>query len=166
MVVMTRRPVYLGSLVLLCIALVGGISAVGLLQSTETVGTSGIFVQPPPPPPPPPPEPTVEIDVYSDLACTLLLSTVNWGSIEAGGSVQETVYIKNAGDQNVTLTLATANWLPTAVEADMVLTWDYVPLTIIAPGDVATITLTLAVDSGITGTNSFSFDIVITASQS
>ena len=83
----------------------------GLLQSTERVGSSGIIVQPPPPPPPPPPprppspppEPSIEIDIFSDGACTQPLSSVVWGVIEAGSFVNRIIYVRNSGDDGVTL---------------------------------------------------------------
>lgn len=169
---MARRSVYVGALILLSIALVGGVSVVGLLQSTERVGTSGIITQPPPPPPPappppppPPPEPAVEIDVYGDSACTQVLSDIEWGSIEAGGSVDNVVYVKNSGDQSVTLSLATESWTPAGATDYMGLSWDY-DGSALGPGAVVELTLTLTVDSAITGIESFSFDIVIIGSAS
>jgi hypothetical protein len=162
---MASKQAYAGAVLLLSIALIGSISVVGLLQSTERIGTSGTVTQPPSPPPPtpPPPEPTVEIDIYEDSELTQLISTVEWGSVEAGSSVSETVYILNAGDENVTLSLTTENWEPTDAAEYMELSWDYDGYTL-EPGNVLEVTLTLTVDSSITGIEEFSFDIVITGS--
>jgi len=146
--------------------LVGSVSVIGLLQSNERIGTSGIVVEPAPPPPPPPPEPTVDVGVYSDSNCTIALTSIVWGSIEKGGSVNKIAYIKNSGNQGVTLSLAAENWVPDGAATDMTLSWDYVNGTVIAPGAVVEVTFTLTVDAGINGIDSFSFDIVITASQS
>jgi len=62
------------------LALVSGFSVMGLLQSSERIGASGIVVRPAPPPDPPspppsppPPEPSIEIDVYGDEGCTVVL---------------------------------------------------------------------------------------------
>jgi len=160
---------HIGAILLLSLAVVGGVSVVGLLQSTERVGTSGIITQlppsPPSPPAPPPPEPAVEIDVYSDLACTSLLSSIDWGSIEAGDSVQRTAYVKNNGDQSVTLSLSTDNWVPSGAASDMTLSWNY-DGSALDPGAVAEVTLTLSVDSGISGVDDFSFDVVVIGSAS
>lgn len=151
---------------------IGGVSVVGLLQSTERVGSSGIVVQPPPPPPPPPPssppqspppEPDIEIDVYGDAACTQVISSVGWGEIEAGSSKTRVVYVKNNGDDGVSLSLLTENWNPSGASNYLQLSWDYNGSTIVS-GEVRQITLTLSVSSSASGINGFSFDIVIIGS--
>lgn len=176
------------TLVMISLAFVAGFSVVGVLQSTERVSSSGIMVQPAPPPlpppslppsssrssprspppssppPPPPSEPTIDIDVYNDRACTQLKSSVVWGEIEAGGSVSEVIFIKNEGDGGVVLVLTTENWDPVEAADDMQLSWDYDDSTI-EPGAVLEITLTLAVNSSISGIDVFSFDIVIFGSE-
>jgi len=149
---------------------VGGVSVVGLLQSTERVGSSGIVVQPPPPPlpppppspPSPPPEPSIDIDIFSDGACTQPLSSVTWGEIQ-GSSVNRIIYIRNSGDEGVTLSLLSDNWSPSGVENYMQLSWDYDGNTL-ASGVVLEVTLTLAVSGSAAGVDSFSFDIIITGS--
>ena len=153
------------------VILVGGVSVVGLLQSTERVGTSGIIVQPPPPPPPspppsppsPPPEPSIEIDIFSDGACTQPCSSVTWGVIEAGSAVNRIIYVRNSGDEGVTLSLLSDNWSPSGVENYLQLSWTYDGNSL-ASGVVLEVTLTLAVSSSATGVDSFSFDIIITGS--
>ncbi|EMR74222.1 hypothetical protein MCGE09_00095 [Thaumarchaeota archaeon SCGC AB-539-E09] len=152
------------------LAFVSGYSVVGVIQSTERVGTSGIIVQPPPPPPsppsppsPPPPEPTIEIDIYSDAACTQLINSIAWGEIEAGGLVYTEVYVKNNGDQGVYLSLLTQNWTPSEAAYDMQLFWDYDDSTI-SPNEEMKITLTLVASSNIQGIDNFSFDIVLIGS--
>ena len=150
---------------------VGGVSVVGLLQSTERVGSSGIIVQPPPPPPPPPPpnppspppEPSIEIDIFGDSACTQPLSSVTWGVIEAGSSKTRDIYVKNNGDDGVSLSLLTENWNPSGASNYLQLSWDYDGGTI-APGEVRQITLVLSVSSSASGIDGFSFDIVIIGS--
>jgi len=149
---------------------VGGVSVVGLLQSTERVSSSGIIVQPPPPPPSPPPsppspppEPSIEIDIFSDGACTQPLSSVTWGEIEAGSSVNRIIYIRNSGDEGVTLSLLSDNWSPSGVENYLQLSWDYDGNSL-GSGVVLGVTLTLAVSASAAGVDSFSFDIIITGS--
>ena len=151
---------------------IGGVSVVGLLQSTERVGSSGIVVQPPPPPPPPPPsspppspppEPDIEIDVYGDAACTQVISSVGWGEIEAGSSKNRVVYVKNNGDDGVSLSLLTENWSPSGASNYLQLSWDYDGSTIVS-GEVRQITLTLSVSPSASGIDGFSFDIVIIGS--
>lgn len=169
---MVNKTAIVFTLVSISLAFAAGYSVVGVIQSTERVGSSGIVVQPPPPPlpsppsppsPPPPPEPTIEIDIFSDAACTLMISSVDWGEVEAGGSVDNVIYLKNVGDQGVYLSLMTENWSPSEASDDMQLFWDYDDSTI-DPDEVLQVTLTLAVNSNIKGIDSFGFDIVIIGS--
>jgi hypothetical protein len=173
---MASKSMILATLAMISIAFVGGMSVVGLLQSNERLNSSGIVTQPPPPlppppssppspPPPPPPEPTIDIDVYSDSACTQPISSVVWGSIEAGDSEDRVVYVKNTGDDSVVLGLGTDNWSPGGAEDDLHLSWDYGGGALSA-GAVVRLTLTLDVDSSAGGIDDFSFDIVITGSAS
>lgn len=167
---MVSKSMVFASLLVVSLAFISGISVVGLLQSSERLGTSGIVTQPPPPPPPPPPappppppEPEIEIDVYSDSGCTQPISSVEWGSIMAGGSVSRTVYVRNSGDYGVVLSLSTSNWSPAGASDDLHLSWDYDGGGL-GPGQVVGVTLRLSVDSGTSGFSGFSFDIVITGS--
>jgi hypothetical protein len=160
------------SVMVITLVFIGGVSVVGLLQSTERVGSSGIVVQPPPPPPPPPPsspppspppEPDIEIDVYGDAACTQVISSVGWGEIEAGSSATRDIWVKNNGDDSVSLSLLTENWNPSGASNYIQLSWDYDGGTIVS-GEVRQITLTLSVSSSASGIDGFSFDIVIIGS--
>lgn len=169
---MVNKSPIIAAIAIISTVLIGGVSVIGLLQSTERVGSSGIVVQPPPPivtpppptpPSPPPPEPTIEIDVYNDSALTQVLTSVVWGEIEAGSSDSQVIYIHNSGDDGVTLSLLTENWTPVEATNFMQLSWDY-DGSVIGSGDVRQITLVLSVSSSVTGIDSFNFDIVIIGS--
>ena len=154
---------------------VGSLSVTGLLQSTERVSSSGLVVVPAPAPPiipggggssppsPPPPEPTVEIDIYSDQACTQTLSNIAWGEIEAGDSASATIYVKNNGETGVVLSLDTDNWTPGTAEDYMDLSWNYNGASI-SPGQVQTVVLTLSVSSNCPAMSGFNFNIIIIGS--
>ena len=154
-------------------ALIGSLSVIGVLQSTEKVSSSGLVVQPlplvippslpPSPPPSPPPEPQVEIDVYANPTCTQKCSNVVWGSIEVGSSVKQIIYVKNNGDNSVLLMLTTENWDPIEANDSIHLLWDYNGNTINS-GDILEVTLTLTVGPSITGIENFNFDIIIIGS--
>jgi hypothetical protein len=165
---MLNKGIIVG-LVLLSSLTMSGLSVMGVLQSSATVSASGIIVRPAPTPAPapipqpPPPEPTIAIDVYSNSACTSLLKSVVWGEIVAGGSATKTVYIKNNGDTNVVLSLATENWTPSNADDYMSLTWNYNG-SAIGPGQVREVRLTLNVDSDCPALSGFGFDIVIIGS--
>jgi hypothetical protein len=162
----------IGTIAVFSLIFIGGFSAVGLLQSTERVSSSGLIVQPPPPPPPspppsppptPPPEPSIEIDVYSDSACTQVITSVIWGEIEGGNSVSQTIYVKNSGDDSVTLILSTENWNSVDASNYLQFSWDYDGSTI-SSSEVREIVMTLSVDPSVSGVDTFTFDIVITGS--
>jgi len=164
------------ALLMISISIIGGVSVVGLLQSSQRIYTSGIVVRPttPPPPPfslpastppPPPPEPEIEIDLYHDIGCTTPLSSVDWGTIEAGGSTKHKIYVKNSGDESVTLSLSAENWTPSKALNYIELTWNYNGKKI-GPGSVIEVTLTLSIDPSISGINNFDFDIVVIGSAS
>jgi hypothetical protein len=153
---------------------IGSFSVIGLLQSTERIGASGIIVRPvtnpiiippstSPSPSPPPPEPTIEIDVYSDSSCTNIMSDVEWGEIEAGGDSNTLIYVKNNGDTNVIISLTTENWSSSNAQSNMDLSWNYDGSNI-EPNEVVPVTLILSVDSGCPEMSSFGFDIVIIGS--
>ena len=93
------------------------------------------------------------------------MSSVDWGSVEAGGSVGRVVYVKNSGDGGVVLSLVTENWSPAAAADYLVLSWDY-DGSVLGSGGVVGVTLTLDVDSSVSGVDDFGFDIVIVASAS
>jgi len=117
----------------------------------------------PPSPSPPPPEPEVEIDVYENLACTIVQSSIEWGEIEVGASTSVTVYIKNNGDTDVLLGLNSVNWTPSNCADYTTLSWDH-DNTVLVPGEVREVTITLDVDPDCPPMNNFGFDIVIIAS--
>jgi hypothetical protein len=93
------------------------------------------------------------------------MSSVSWGSIEAGSSVNRVLYVKNSGDDTVTLSLHTDDWDPVGAEDDLYLSWDY-DGSALDSGAALKATLTLSVDGSTNDINDFSFDIIITGSAS
>jgi len=163
-----------GLMITMSLALIGSLSVIGILQSSERVNSSGIIIQPLPPesppyippwypPPSPPPEPVMEIDVYSDPSCTSRLVSIDWGEIEVGGTIDEAIYVKNNGDDNIFLFLSTENWDPVGAEGPISLSWDYND-NAINSGTSREITLTLTVSYSIANIDNFYFDVIITGS--
>lgn len=158
------------SALIVALLFLGGVSVVGIIQSIERVSSSGIIIQPtqplippiippiippanPPPPnpsPSPTPDPAIELEAYRDNECTQPLSSILWGDIEVGGSIDSIIYLKNNGESGITLSATTENWNPVGLENHMSLIWNY-DGSIIESGDVIEIILTLSVDSGVTG---------------
>jgi hypothetical protein len=44
----------------------------------------------------------VNVGVYSDAACTLNLTSIDWGNVYPRGSVSRTIYVKNTGNVPMT----------------------------------------------------------------
>ena len=103
---------------------------------------------------------TANIGIYSNAACTTSLTSLSWGTLEAGENKNLQCYIKNEGDMPLTLSLQTSDWTPTEAENYIDLTWNY-DSNPIAEGSVIQITFTLSVSPDIGGITDFGFDITI-----
>jgi hypothetical protein len=120
----------------------------GALVSSRTIASSGVVA-------------TANIGVYSDSACTQSLTSINWGTLSPGNSVSRTIYVKNLGTTQVTISMTGANWNPTSANGPLTLTWNQEGTTLNA-NQVSTATLTLRASSSISGITTFNVDIVIT----
>ena len=119
----------------------------GVLTSSQTVGSTGTVS-------------SINVGVYSDSACTVPLTSIAWGTVAPGGSTTKTVYVKNTGTVQMTLSMTKANWNPAGANGPISITWDREG-TAVAAGQVATAVLTLAVSSSISGISTYSVDITI-----
>ncbi len=104
----------------------------------------------------------VGVGVYWDQACTNMVTSIDWGTIEPGSTVNKACYIRNEGNSLSTLSLQTSNWSPSEAAGYMNLIWDYGGQSI-NPDGVVQVTFTLSVSSSIQNITSFSFDITISA---
>lgn len=119
----------------------------GALVSTKTISSTGVVT-------------SANLGVYSDSGCTQALASVDWGTVSPGGSVSKTVYVKNIGSTQVTLSMSKTNWNPTTANGPVTLAWDKEG-GVLAVNQVTTATLTLSVSSIINGITTFSVDVVI-----
>ena len=136
---------------IIAIALTGmflTLSTTGLLTMNLTVPSTGTVS-------------TINVNAYSDSACTQTLTTLNWGNIAPGNSVTKTVYVKNTGNAQVTLKMTKTNWNPTTAGGVITVSWNKEGTTL-GVSQVATATFTLSAPSSISGITTFTFDIVIT----
>jgi len=158
---MAMQRVTIGAV--LAIAIMGVVaSALGVLVANRTIPNTGnIRVVTPPPPPPPQ---TVQLGIYSDSGCTTVLSSISWGTLDPGGSTSATAYLKNEGNVQVMLSMTYGNWTPSSASSYFTLSWDRQSY-VLSVGSVVQATLTLSVSSSISGITTFSFDIIITATQ-
>ncbi len=121
----------------------------GLLASTQNVSSNGAIS-------------SINIGVYSDSACTLNLTSINWGTISPGSSATHTIYVKNTGTASMTLNMTTNGWNPTSANGPVALSWNR-ESTVLNAGQSTNATLTLTVSSSINSSiTTFSFNIIIT----
>jgi len=104
----------------------------------------------------------IGVGVYKEQACTSIVTSIDWGTIEPGSNVNKTYYIRNEGNSASTLSLQTSNWKPSEAANYIDLSWDYGGQSI-AVGAVVRVTFTLSVSSSIQSITSFTFDITISA---
>ena len=105
----------------------------------------------------------VNVGVYSDSACTLNLTSIDWGSVYPGGSVPKTIYVKNTGNAPITLSMTTTSWNPTVAAGQINVAWDK-ENTVLNAGQSTSATLTLSVSQNVSGVTSFSMNIIVSGS--
>ena len=103
----------------------------GRLSSQDTLNTSGVVAD-------------VTVGIYTDAACTVNLTAINWGVCYPGDTKTVTAYVKNLGTMDMVLTINTTNWDPVTASTHLILTSNYggQPL---QPDEVVRTTLTLDV---------------------
>jgi hypothetical protein len=102
-----------------------------------------------------------QLDIYSDSSCTKKISSIDWGTLTAGGSITKTVYLKNSGTTPLTLSLAKTNWSPSTISSSISCVWNR-QNTVLAPNKITSATLTLTTAANFSIRTSFSLNIVIT----
>lgn len=107
---------------------------------------------------------TIGVGVYWDSDYSNEVSSIDWGAVEAGSSKNVTVYIRNEGNTAATLNMTTENRNPVIAESYITFTWDYNEQ-IVDENSVIKAIFTLSVSPDTIGVTSFSFDIVVGASQ-
>lgn len=127
------------------------LSAFGALVATQRITNTGNIT-------------AIGVGVYSDSACTNVLSSIGWGTLNPGTATNYTLYVKNNGNIPVTLTMTTGNWTPASASSNITLAWNRQNYAL-SSGAVVQAVLTLTVASGISGITDFSFDITITGTQ-
>jgi archaellum component FlaG (FlaF/FlaG flagellin family) len=126
-------------------------SIYGLLSAVFPITSSGVIT-------------SAGINVYKESQCLNNVTSINWGTLSPGGSTSVTVYVKNTGSVNLTLSMRTDSWTPAAASTYLTLTWNYAGGQL-KPNDILAVTFTLTVSGSITGISSYSFNIYITGTQ-
>jgi hypothetical protein len=140
------------ALIIIIAALIGLIvTTTGLLTINQTVSSSGTVT-------------AINVGVYSDSACTTELTSIDWGIISPGNSVNRTIYLKNTGYAQITLLMTKTNWNPVNADGPITLTWNRENATLNVD-QVTSAILTLILSESISGITNFSVDIVFTGTE-
>jgi hypothetical protein len=125
------------------------VTAASVISVSEALPSSGSIVF------------SINVDVYSDSACSQRLTSIDWGEISPGGTSSQTLYIKNTGSKPLVLQMAADNWNPSEANGPIIATWNMENANIDS-GQSLQAVLTLSVSSTISGITDFSVDILIT----
>jgi len=108
------------------------------------------------------------VGVYRNIGCTDAdeVFSIEWGTLTPGSANEYDVYVQNKDVDPIYLNMNTMNWSSSNAFRYLKLTWNYSRGHAIDPYDVLQLTLTLSVDPLIKDVSSFSFNIVITGSDS
>jgi hypothetical protein len=105
----------------------------------------------------------VGVGIYQYQNCTSPVTSINWGMLNPGASVNDTVYIRNEGNTPATLSMTTSNWNPSNASSYITLNWNYGGQTL-SVNQVIQVKFTLTISSSISGITNFSFSITIVGS--
>jgi hypothetical protein len=128
----------------------GSAVTLAVLNVQRSIPSSGLVV-------------AVNVGVYSDAACTLNLTSIDWGSVYPAGAASHVIYVKDTGNVPMTLNMTAVAWNPPAAVGQIMVAWDREGF-VVGAGQSTSATLTLTVSQGISGVTSFSVNIVITGS--
>ena len=108
---------------------------------------------------------TAGVSVYWESNCATPVSLIEWNDLVPGENRSTKVYVRNEGSVTVTLNMRTDNWNSTSASSCMELVWNLENYKLTS-GNVVEAVLTLKVSSNITNVQGFSFDIIITGTES
>jgi hypothetical protein len=89
----------------------GSALTLALTQHSQSIPTSGMIMG-------------VGVGVYSDSACSQNVTGISWGTVRQGDSVNRTVYVKNTGNSQIALSMASSGWNPPAASGQIAVSWD------------------------------------------
>jgi hypothetical protein len=123
----------------------------GLLSAQHVANSSGIVA-------------SVDLVVYQDAECTLVVDAIDWGKVCPGQDVTSVIYVTNTGNVNTTLHFETANWNPAEASGQILVNWDLPFDDLLSPGAIIPIQISLSVSNDIQNIQTFHFDILLTSS--
>jgi hypothetical protein len=149
---MAMRKISMGAMIAVAVTgLFLTMLTAGVLTSSQTVQSGGTIT-------------AVNVGVYSDIGCTQNCTSIDWGTLAPGNSMTRTIYVKNTGTVSVTLSMATANWVPSNANTYLTLAWNRDSY-VLAAGNSVSATLTLTASASAGSITTFSFNIIITGTQ-
>ncbi len=103
----------------------------------------------------------INVGAYLDSDCTIKCTAIDWGNMKSGSTTTKTIYIKNSGGTNTTLSISTSSWNPKWAKSSLTLSWNLNNYRLSAGQAVpATFTLAAALNTG--SLTNFTFTITIT----
>ena len=82
----------LGFIGIIVIALASGLAVSGLLSTTRTLQSTGTIM-------------AINVEVYWDIGGTQNVTSIDWGIPAPGDVVLKTVYVKNAENKSINISL-------------------------------------------------------------
>ncbi len=86
----------------------GSALTLALIQRSQSIPTSGMII-------------AIGVGVYADSTCSQNLTGISWGTVAPGESVNRTVYVKNTGNAQITLSMASSGWNQSAASVTVVI---------------------------------------------
>jgi hypothetical protein len=137
-----------GIISILAIALMGALGATALLTTQASFGNVGRMM-------------TINVEVYSDSACTEPVTSLDWGTLAPGEEKTKIVYLKNSGNSPLSLSMSVSGWDPVEAGSHLSLSWDKEGDTL-GEGETVKATIMFSVSPTIEDVHSFSFSVTIT----
>jgi hypothetical protein len=147
----TAKMLTICTLIVVAVAVTLVVTTTGLLGANQTVPSTGIITG-------------ANICVYSDNACTMTQDSIDWGVLQPGDIETKTVYVENAGNTTLALTMETSEWNPPSANGPISLSWNRENFAI-SPNSHVSAHLTLSIEDTITDITNFNFNIIIGSSE-
>ena len=144
-----ERNMHLLALLVLLSILAG--VAIAQLASQQEIASSGTIK-------------VVGVSLFWDKACTNSVTSIVWGLVTPGTTIDKYVYVRNDGTATGTLSMSYGNWTPTAAASYFKLAWNCSSYGL-ARNALVCAKLTLTAQLNVTGVKDFNFMILIVAAS-
>jgi hypothetical protein len=144
---LARRKIIVGA----AFAIAATLTMAGVLAfitSTRTIPSSGTIRG-------------INLSIYWDDTFLNETTSIGWGSLDKGTSVNRTIYVRNTGTVPMTLSMTVGNWSPSGANSYLTVAWDQEGNNVTANSYVPA-QLMLSVSPSFTNGTAFSVDITIT----